>query len=369
MRGRARCRQNPSQGRRVAPFMITSVFKYAYPNAKVRAMKGMLVPASVYHALIHAETFGEVLHVLQTTDYAEVFSDQMSPDMTLPELTGGLYKSLFTDYGKIIRSVSRDIRTLLILLYQQYELINLKTILRGIITHIPSERIARLLLPTEHHLLFSKADLLQFREVHDVIEHLQGSFFQYPLNLAVRRFQEEQEFFPLEMALDLHYYQTLWETAKKLSDLERRVAQQILGMYVDILNIAWIVRFKEQYHFSPEEILNYTIHHGYALTLDERRGLAQAETTAQILTDLQETPYGKALTGEEPLPTLHIVLTRYFIQQLHKFFAGNPFQIGVILSYLFLKEFEISDILSIAEAKKSGFSAERSQQYVIHATP
>jgi V/A-type H+-transporting ATPase subunit C len=346
--------------------MITSVFKYAYPNAKVRAMKGVLLSEDNYHSLLNTETFEEVLHVLQTTSYSEALAEIDLTEISILVLTKIVYKSLFRDYEKTIRSVSRDIRDFFILLYQKYELINLKTILRGICSNVDPQQVAPLLLPTERYTLFSKEKLLEFRDVHDVVKHLQGTFFQYPLNLALRRFEEEQEFFPLEMALDLHYYHTLWGSIEKLPEGEKHIAKQIFGMLIDILNVAWIIRFKEQYHFSPEEILNYTIQHGHAFTLRDRRRLSEAENPGEVITYLKNTQYKKALNGDEPLNTLHVVLSQYLIAQLRKFFSGNPFQIGVILGYILLKEFEISDIITIAEAKKYGFSLEQSQHYVIH---
>lgn len=346
--------------------MINSVFKYAYPHAKIRALKGNLLSQEHLRALLHTESFEEVLHVLQMTSYGDSLSESPATEMSIPLLTRIIYQSLFDDYEKTIRSVARDIQPLFIFLYQKYELVNLKTILRGIIGHADSQDIAALLLPTEQYTLFSKESLLEYHEVHHLIEHLQGSFFQYPLNRALRRFEEEQEFFPLEMALDLYYYHTLWDTTLKLPEQERQESQRILGMWLDILNIVWIIRFKEHYHFSPEEILNYTIQHGYAFRLRERRQLAHARGSQEIREYLKTTFYAKAMEGEsEALNTLHVALYRYLVDQLHKCFYGNPFHIRVLLGYLLIKEFEISDILTIAEAKKYGFSLEQSQQYVI----
>ena len=249
---------------------------------------------------------------------------------------------------------------------RKYEVVNLKTILRGICSHIAPQHVVPLLLPTERYTLFSKEKLLGFQDVHNVVEHFQGTFFQHPLNLALRRFEEEQEFFPLEMALDLHYYHTLWDAAEKLPEHEKQIVEHILGMYLDILNVTWIIRFKEQYQFSTEEILNYTIQHGYAFTLRDRRRLSETSNPGEVIAYLKNTLYGKALSDEVPLNTLHVVLNRYLIAQLRKFFSGNPFQIGVIFGYLLLKEFEISDIITIIEAKKYGLSLEQSRHYIIH---
>ncbi len=346
--------------------MLASVVKYAYPNAKTRAMKGLLLSEDQFRSLLNTDTFDEVLHVLQTTQYAKALAELPGGDPSTLEFTQILYNSLFRDYEKIIRSVDRKIRDFFILLYQKYELINLKTILRAIVSGIGPDQTSLLLLPTDRYTLFSKKALLDLYTVPDVITHLQGTFFHYPLNRALRRFEEEQEFFPLEMALDLHYYHTLWDTMEKLPDADRKILRHILGMSTDILNVSWIIRFKEEFRFSPEEILNYTILHGEVFKFRERKALSEVQDTAEIIAYLKKTPYGTAFSEDVPLNTVHIALSRYMIEQVRKYFSGNPFHIGVLLGYLWLKEFEISDILTIAEAKKYGFSLEQSRHYVIH---
>jgi V/A-type H+-transporting ATPase subunit C len=346
--------------------MIASVFKYSYPNAKVRALKGSLLTTEHFYTLLQTNSYREFLTNLHASPYLQAIQEEHQ-DLTLPALTTLLYANLFQDYVKIIHALNGDLQKLFILIYQRYELTNLKTVLRGLSSQVPSEEIAPLLLPTERYLLFSKEELLALRNVHDVIDHLQDSFFQYPLNRALPRFEKEHEFFPLEMSLDLHYYRTLWDTIQTIGEPEREIIRTIIGMLIDVLNVSWIIRFKEHYQFSPEEILNYTIHHGHVFRLRDRRKLAEAQGSAEIIAHLQQSPYGKMLSGDESLQTLHIVLARYVMAQLAKYFQRQPFQIGVILGYLYLKEFEVSDLLTIAEAKKYEYSFEDTQQYVIHA--
>lgn len=343
--------------------MISEVFKYSYPNARVRALKGSLLTPDNFLTLLQATSYQEFLAIFRNTPYVTRGGDEST---TLPDLTMLLYTNLFQDYVKVIRALDGDIQKFFILLFQKYELTNLKTILRGLSSHVPSDEIEPLLLPTEHYSLFSKQEVLALQDVHAVIEHLQGSFFQYPLNRALNRFDKEQEFFPLEMSLDLHYYRTLWEAMDTLPDSEKEIIHTIIGMLIDVINISWVIRFKEQYKFSPEEILNYTIHHGYHFRLKDRRKLAEADGASEIVAVLQQLPYGRMLSGQEALNTLHIILTRYVMAQLQKYFQRQPFQIGVIMGYLLLKEFEVSDIITIAEAKKYGYSFEETQKYVIH---
>ena len=346
--------------------MIASVFKYSYPNAKVRALKGGLLTTENFYALLQANSYQEFLRHLRVAPYLHNAPDEPQ-GLALPALTSLLYTNLFQDYVKVIRALDSHLQKFFILLYQKYELTNLKTLLRGLSSQVAPEEIAALLLPTEQYLLFSKEELLLLRNVHDVVEHLQNSFFQYPLNRALPRFEKEREFFPLEMSLDLHYYRTLWDTIQTIGEPERGIILKIVGMLIDVLNISWIIRFKEQYKFSPEEILNYTIHHGHLFRLKDRRNLAECGGTAEIIEYVQKTPYGRMLSGQESLQTLHVILMRSVLAQLQKYFQRQPFQVGVILGYIYLKEFEVSDVMTIAEAKKYEYSLEETQKYVIHA--
>jgi V/A-type H+-transporting ATPase subunit C len=345
---------------------MMSVFKYAYPYAKTRAMKGALLSSDDFLSLLNAGSYQEFLRILSTTNYEVSLGGRDIDDMAISTLTNILYKSLFRDYEKTIQSVKGETQKFFILLYQKYEVMNLKTILRGMCSDVAPEHVVPLLLPTERYTLFSKEKLLTFRKVHDVVDHLRKTFFEYPLKQALHRFEKEKEFFPIEMAIDLYYYHTLWDYMMKLPKEENEIVKEILGLLMDILNVSWIIRFKEQYQFAPEEILNYLIQHGYILKLRDRWNLAKLQGAGEILAYLQNTQFVKAISGDEPLNTLQIVLTKYVVTKLRKYFSCYPFQIGVILGYLCLKEFEISDLITIAEAKKYGFSLEQSQKYIIH---
>ncbi|PID58645.1 hypothetical protein CSB45_03625 [candidate division KSB3 bacterium] len=347
--------------------MMGSICKYAYPNAKVRALKGRLLSDKTFRALLNCERPEDVLNVLRTTDYAEALRELPGTDVSTLQLSLILYRSLFGDYEKTVRSLDRSLQPFFILLYQQYELTNLKTILRGVFSQAAVEEVQALLLPTERYTLFSKNALLALHTVQELIAYLQDSVFHYPLNQALRRFEEEGEIFPLEMALDLHYYQTLWEAMRKLPRGEEKIIRKLLGIRIDILNVAWIVRFKEEYRLSFEEILNYTIHHGAYFRLQDRQLLSKAKNAGEVLDVLRQSVYGKALPEQiQDFSTLHILLNRYLLAQIRSYFSGNPFQIGVILGYLWIKEFEIDDIISIVEAKRYGLSPEESRRYVIH---
>ena len=118
-----------------------------------------------------------------------------------------------------------------------------------------------------------------------------------PLKNALYRFKEEKETFPLEMALDLSYYSQLWKIASSLGSGERRIIKSILGVQMDILNITWIFRFKEVYHFSPEEILNYGLMQGCHISPELRKKLAYSVDRKDVVTNLEGTPY-KALLAD-----------------------------------------------------------------------
>jgi hypothetical protein len=58
-------------------------------------------------------------------------------------------------------------------------------------------------------------------------------------------------------------------------------------------------------------------------------------------------------------------LTRYFLEVCRRIFRRFPFQIGAFLSYYFLKQAEIQDLIAINEGKSLGLSEERISGFLV----
>ena len=123
---------------------------------------------------------------------------------------------------------------------------------------------------------------------------------------------------------------------------------------------------KENYHFSPEEILNYSLTNGSFISPKKRKNLAYSLDQKDIINNLNRTPYKEILNGIDDPEITYAVLLQYIFWLTKKNWISNPFQIGIILDYIFFKEIEVRNLIIITEAKKIGFSTENINRYLVN---
>jgi V/A-type H+-transporting ATPase subunit C len=212
--------------------------------------------------------------------------------------------------------------------------------------------------------------MVESGSVGSAIELLQGTPYYETLSFAMKRFSNEQNLFPLEVALDLYYWRQLWAEAKKLQGQDREQASRIIGSLMDVNNLMWVIRYKVYYQLSEEEIINYTLPFGYRVRDEDVRSIAAGAVLATVV--------GRVFPGipdlntllENPrvgLPQLEIILKRRLMQQCLAAFIGNPFHIGIPLAFLILSQLEIDDLTVLIEAKSSQMSEEEYRPYMLRA--
>ncbi|MEW6380322.1 MAG: V-type ATPase subunit [bacterium] len=345
--------------------MLRAAFQYSYVNTKLRALKSRLLGPADYENLLGVSGSSGLSECLRSTAYGPLLGQVAASYDGLIQL---FYQDLFDCYAKVIRSLPGNRRRLIQHLYQKYELENLKAIVRTICQGKSKDGVEQLLVPIVEPQSFSPEALLHSRSMEEVLIQLRRTCYYRPLKNALYRFEEEKETFPLEMALDLSYYNQLWKIIASLSRGERKIVRSILGIQMDILNITWIFRFKDIYHFSPEEILNYGLTQGCHISPELRKKLAFSVDRKDVITNLAMTPYKVLLDNPDirDAETCSILLWRYLRAEAGRNWLGFPFHIGVVLAYVLFKEIEVRDLISITEAKRLNLSREMLIDHLIY---
>ncbi|MEW6381317.1 MAG: V-type ATPase subunit [bacterium] len=343
--------------------MLRAAFQYSYVNAKFRALKSRLLGPADFENLLGVSGYSGLVECLRATSYGPYLSQAAT---SYDGLIKVFYQDLFDCYAKVIRSLGGSRKHLIQHLYQKYELENLKVIVRIISQDKPREEGEQVLLPIPESRSFSPGTLLQAKGLEDLLVQLRRTSYYSPLKSALYRFEEEKDTFPLEMALDLSYYNQLWKIISTLSRREQNIVRSLLGVQMDILNITWIFRFKEVYHFSPEEILNYGLMQGFRISPERRRKLAFSVDRKDVITNLAGTPYKALLADLKDAEACSTQLCCYLQDLIRKNWQGFPFHIGTVLDLVFFKEIEVKNLISITEAKRLNLSREMIADYVVN---
>jgi V/A-type H+-transporting ATPase subunit C len=340
--------------------MIFKIWRYAYGGAKVMALKSFLLSPEDYHYLLRARNLEDLVGYLRTTAYGPTLSgwDWRRGDAEA-ELSRRLYGSLAQAFLKVRRGLKkRESRFLDLLLYRLVAE-NLKVILRALHQRLEPVQAAARLLPLAALSPLDFQEMLRQETIPRLVDYLAPTVWGPPLSRGLSRFEREANLFPLEMSLDLFVYAALWQGLEGLCRADRGIAGEILGTLADITNITWAGRFRDLYGFPAEETYQYLIEAGSFRSASARRDLAFAANTGEMILRLPRSVYVELLQGAEDRAAVEARLRQYWMATLEKSLARPPFQIGLPLTYLFFKELEVDNLITLVTGMRLNLPSER----------
>jgi V/A-type H+-transporting ATPase subunit C len=351
--------------------MLNSVSGYAATNSRVRVMYSTLLSEQERTRLYEAPDLDSLMATLKPTIYGTYIERIKDRDLNARRISFQIHSRLAEAYTSIINTAPEHARLLLAQRYRYFEVVNLKAVLRGIVTGASWDRVRFVLFPYGSTTVLPAQEMLEAGGVPAAVELLRGTPYFETLSYALKRFSAEQNIFSLEVALDLSYWRVLWKEVNRLPGEDRTHALRIIGALVDMNNLMWAIRYRVYHHLSEEEVINYTLSFGYRSRDEDVRAIAAGADIAQVLKrvypDLPDID-SMLLDEHTGLPRLELELQRRVVEKCHTEFVGNPFHVGIPLAYLTLSELEIQDLVVLIEAKSTDVPYEVFQKYLVMGT-
>lgn len=324
----------------------------------VRALKGNLMNLKGTIELIETGTLKEALEYLRKFPY---YNKLLSP--VLDESSGNirliehlLKQSIIDDASRLRRFLPKDIGRVIEKMIVRYELDNIKTVMNGLRSGQEPSVIEGFLFDMRDFRSIENFKLLNTHSIRDLVDVLRDTRYGRPLQNAYERYRREESLFPLEIALDLFYFEELWDSLWLVNPSRRRHILSVVGTEMDLRQIQWILRFKINFRLPPEEVYNYTIPRGYLLgkkLLDE---LVESDDLKQFVELLPSTyarlVEGSLSGGKVDFTRLEIASWHYIYTRAVEVFYRRPVNAGMIFAYLVMKRVETDDIISILESKR-----------------
>jgi vacuolar-type H+-ATPase subunit C/Vma6 len=293
---------------------------------------------------------------LRTTAYGPTLSgwDWRRSDAEA-ELSRRLYGNLAQAFLKVRRGLKkRESRFLNLLLYRLVAE-NLKVVLRALNLRLDPDQAAARLLPLSDLSTLDFQAMLRQESIPRLVDYLAPTIWGPPLAKALSRFEREANLFPLEMSGSL--YAPLAGAGSFKTD--RRIAGDILGALADIANITWTGRFRDLYGFPPEETYQYLLEAGSFISPAARRDLAFAADIGEMILRLPRASYRELLQGAMDRAEVETRLRQHWMAVLSKSLARPPFQIGLPITFLFFKELEIGNLITLITGMLLDLPSER----------
>lgn len=349
--------------------MASRLKTYSFINAKLKARISLILPQSFYDQLIRASDLDAALSLVRETPFrAAAAAYERTGDLRMAELE--LFGREVDLHLELERHLSGEVLSFAQAMVARYEVEALKASLRvwfdrAIRGRDTGESGGYLYRGRVHHDL--EVDrILAAANVEELLEALSGS----PYAAAVAPCSDaiaSGSLFEAEIALDRFFFRQLLAAATALPALDRQIAERMIAVEIDLLNAAWMVRFRVAYDLPLDRVLAFLIPSRAGFSREQIAAAYQGGRVTELVSGLVSRRYPSLqvmLTAPAADELARLVLIERILQQimLHevgRLLSGHPFTIGVVLAYMVLKRNEIRTLMTILNAKLYGLPHER----------
>ena len=327
-------------------------------------MKGKMFGKNGYDHLLRCSSSSECMSVLQEQGY---FAGSATPDELLDPIS---WQMLFdTKMAALMKKLARlspdDCAQLLSECELQYRLESLKSGLRLMITD-ESEGLQSDIVRGDLRD-DSLRSAVETRNVERLVQ-VAGAPALYGEISAALTEKKPLPFF--EAIIDKYVLTRIWDATDMHDWIDKVSVQSLVGEQIDVTNLLLVVRSKTL-GISAEDLQHMLVPASYRLG-DTAVEAINAGSIMNALRGFTKTMYAGSVESYlgtfkegDSLHPLDVLLRRQHATSCLSAFTGFPFCAGLPLAFVYLMNYEVSDLRTIISGKRDGLPMERIEQFLI----
>ncbi len=324
---------------------VSDAAKYAYIAARVRAMKGKLIPMEMYPKFLNME-IPEITRFIGESEYKKDVDELGKKYSGIDLVEHALNQNLAMTYRKLIEVSQNEANFLITEYLRSWDIWNIKTIIRGKFSGASEEEILEDVV---------SAGQLRYRDLTDIVkistvEGVIAAFAKTPHYPALEGYKGVLA--DIENSLDKMYYSSL---IKAVSASGNKLFLKFLRTEIDLKNLKMLFRMKRA-GMEREDILKLLIPGGMELKDADLSRLA-AMPLSEFVRALEEYSYWKAISdvsGElTSLLNIETRLDKYGLAYAASISYYYPLSILPVLDYILSKKIEVDNLRIIVRGKET----------------
>ena len=327
---------------------MSGMLEYAHLASKIRAMKGKMLKTEDYQQLLQKKSVKDIANYLKNnTYYAETLKDLDETDAHRGDLELKFEQAIVNDAIKVAKYLRGADKKVFKFVYLKHDIEDIKRMFRTLLMGKKLTEIDSREFTLGEYSFVDFKTALAARNIRDLVDTLKGSIFYDTLSPLVKQ-ENELDLFAAEMALDLFYYDTVFETLKryKASKGTSKI-ETAIRMEADLKNIFMIYRGKKYYGVTKELLHLYLIPFHYKLRKEDFDQLIEAANAEELVQLLQSKYYStKIQFSQDNWEHQFYELVQYIMRSSMVF---DPYTISPMMAYIYLKEIECMNVTTIIE--------------------
>ncbi len=351
--------------------MSSHVIRYSYVSTRARGMYSKFLKPDDYQLFLKSENlddfekclrkFFSIGHPSARTAISAGATAQGADAIGLEAVVVGHFLDACR---KIIRSLPKDEADFIVAMVLEYEILNIKTLLRDRLMGVSSQTIRGEMIDLGKISNLDWEELLETEDIQKVLKLLHknplGSRIE---KLYLEKYSKGRSAFLLESRIDVEYLTWLYDKTEKFDTRESRLLKELLGRRLDALNVSWILRLKENFKMAPEEIMVELIPRGWYLNVARLKRLAFAEDSKMVFAILRMYPWRRYLPSDRvEIAAVEEGLGRWVKEFAYTMFRREPLQFAGVAAFVMLARAMAADVVRILETTEYHLSKEGIEQ-------
>ncbi|MEW6088456.1 MAG: V-type ATPase subunit [bacterium] len=227
------------------PRSLAHIDNYGYINARVRAMKSVLLNRDFYEELLHTKEFMSLVNLLEKSPYRTEIDECVISKSGMSGVDEALKRNLSRNFRRILNFTAGEPHDLILLLLGRWDLHNIITLIRGKHIKATEEQISESLIPAGELDTPFLDQLNQQNTVKEIIDLLAtwGSPYGKALIKKYKEYIEQNNPSVLELSLYKMYYQYVLDIVKNRS-YDCKILEDLITYEVDAINTITILRLQ-----------------------------------------------------------------------------------------------------------------------------
>jgi V/A-type H+-transporting ATPase subunit C len=329
-------------------------------------MKGLLLKKEDYDRIMKMD-ISEIIKFLQEDVYKEEINAYALKYTGIKLAEISLTRHLSKLFIKLRKIADQNTQRLMDLYLKRYDFWNLKTLLRGKSTNAKEEELLDLMILAGS----LKQDVIKRLFAKNTIkEVLSGSGLVSVEDYkgAIDKYESEKDLSEIENLIDYHYYTDTLKSAVSIPK-NGRFFKEFFEYEIDIYNLRLILK-KISFKLNKKDVEKYILSCGKKLSRKTLFSMLDAESMEVFIREVSKTSYGeifqvnKEETGNSLL-RFEVLMEEFLLKKRILLFHQHPMSVDAVLGFMFAKEIEVKNLLTIIKSKKLEFTEDYVKKLII----
>ncbi len=346
--------------------LVSNLLPYLYATARIRAKEARLLKPETLEELVNTGSVAEIASFLENTEYGLAMQGLVLESAEAIEQL--LERQTADIYSEVAAMMPDKVQAVFAFLRRQWDVRNVKTVLRGVRANVPAEKILTSLLPfgtLDAELLKKMAESTAVEDILPLLEATPcGALAQ-----MLPAYEQAGSLLPLEAMLDRRLLEDMWRHVEAGGPLQ--VLQPFFAARIDAVNIKILLRAKRD-HLLLADVEPYLATGGHA-SLRLIRAFDEVDDVSALVSELEGTLYYKpameALADYDrsgSLACLEKALDETALAIGRDTAVKQPYGIAPVVGFLARKDVEVRNIRAISRAKEAGLAPEYIRELVLN---